>query len=98
MKELENIDKAKLEIVAEKRKYQHDYTIIPHKGHTCYQLDMSTGEITVAKIEEVNSSLNGKISKKILQQKNCVYTSALNKQNAQKKFVKIIKALVNSLT
>lgn len=69
----------------------------------CFQLDHSTGEITIAKMEVIYNPFGTgktidvfagcsvgepKIQQKVIQLPNCSYEVALNKKNAIKKFNK----------
>lgn len=62
----------------------------PCKGHTLYELDLRTMLIVEAVFESINAGLNGAVRKKIVVRDNCLYASALNKQNADKKFHKMV--------
>ena len=64
------------------------------KGHTLFEISLSDFTINEAKYEEVNVELSRvgekanykNIKRKVIQKENCIYISALNKQNALKKF------------
>lgn len=73
---------------AEQKKVKHVASIHPHNGHTCYELDKVTGAIKPAQIQETNCTITGGVIKKVIIRENCLYTSALNITNAQKKFFK----------
>lgn len=64
--------------------------IIPYPGHTVYQLNLYTGIIEEAPIEEVNATIGGGIRKKVIRQPGYLYVSALNVKNADRKFFKMI--------
>lgn len=76
----------------------------PHPGHKVFQFSLATGEITVAKVEVVSASMRsssdkpgtGIIHRKVIQQPNCLYASALNAKNAIKKFAKMYDRLVKA--
>ena len=61
--------------------------ITPYKGHTLFEIDCTTGEITEAKYEEINARFDGGgVKKKVLVKDNCLYISCLNKKSALKKY------------
>ena len=63
-------------------------SITPYKGHTLFEIDCNTGEITVAEYEEVNASFIAcGVRKKIIIKPNRLYISCLNKKSAKKKFI-----------
>ena len=64
--------------------------IIPFKGHTMFEINCTTGEITTAEFEEIVAEVTGGIRKKIITKENCLYISCLNKKVAKKKFLKWI--------
>lgn len=73
---------------------------VRHNGHTMYEIDCSTGEITEAEYEEENIVMvenknlitdetmtpSAKIVRDIKCKENCVYIASLNKKTAQKKY------------
>jgi hypothetical protein len=79
-------------IVREVKKTKFVASIHPYKGHTCFELNKTTGEIKPAVIKETNCTLTGGSIKKVIINENCLYTSALNIQNAQKHFFKHLRA------
>lgn len=81
---------ARAQQVAEQKKTVFVGTIKQQKGHTCFEFNLTTGAIVPATIQQVNSTINGGVRKKIMVNANCIYTSALNKDNAQKKFFKAL--------
>ncbi len=88
---LEDNDKlqVKQEIQVESKKLLDRIT--PYKGHTMFEINVSTGEIIKAKYEEINVSFESKaVKKKILVNDNCLYVSCLNLENARKKYVKYL--------
>lgn len=104
MKELEphnflQKEKDKIEVSQEKQiEYQLIYqgTIVPHEGHTLYEIDLKTKEINEAEYQhqdyvfdpEWHPSKKLKVDSKVIMNEGCVYVSALNKKNALKKFEK----------
>lgn len=98
MKEIE-VKKNDLEIVSKINKQQEKQTkhvgrIMPHSGHKCFELDLTTGEVKEASYSEeaVNftDAKNGirSINRKVIVKENCKYLTALNKNNAIKHFSK----------
>lgn len=75
-------------------------------GHTVFEFDLTNGNITPAKIEKTELHLGGErkghmrtgatVHRKIIQRPQCLYTSALNKENAVKKFAAQYERLVAS--
>jgi len=93
MKELQN-QKEHIAIVQkapEQKKQLFIGQLIPHKGQHCYQLNTKTGALTIAQFTQVNHNIDGSTEKKILIQENCMYTCAINKTVAQRKFFKAFK-------
>jgi len=77
------------------------WQIKPHKGHTLWEIDLGTGDTRPAEYEQIDMELarlgtaaNYKtIRKKVITKPNCIYISALNIDNAAKKFAKQAKNL-----
>lgn len=96
MKELENItaDKTK---VSEERPVRKEKKFLgsmkKHPGHKLYQLELSNGEITLAQFEQSEYHIGGGTHHKLLFKDGFIYTTALNKKNAEKKFIKIVKSV-----
>jgi len=61
-----------------------------HKGHTMFEVNMTTGEIVPATYESTVANFKGGIKRKILCKENCLYIPCLNKKNAKKKLAKYI--------
>jgi hypothetical protein len=89
-----------VEIVDQKQvKKEHKLvaTIVPHRGHTLWEINTATREIKPAQFEaefiEYRKAANGMMSKrrKVIEQPGCVYVSALNQENAMKKLFKQFK-------
>lgn len=98
MKELETHQTTISEVKAEapiKKQAEHLLTLKPHKGHTCFEINVVTGEICEANIESSNKRYQisgpgkGFVKKKIMVKDNCIYLTALNKENALKKYKKL---------
>jgi hypothetical protein len=100
MKELEQTPKDTYELVNtinqnQEKKRVHIGSIRPHKGHTLFEINYKTGEIKKAEFkkqvlnigEAIHKGVDFVSKKKEIEIKeNCVYISALNKENAIKKF------------
>jgi len=91
------MEKDKLEISAEipnKREEKYIATLYPKNGHSCFEMNLVTKQIKLAEFENVSSDFisaaKGNFIKnsKILINPNCIYETALNKENAAKKFIK----------
>ena len=61
-------------------------SITPHKGHTLFEIDCSTGNIVAANFEEIDGLFSGGVRKKVIVKENCLYISCLNKKSALKKY------------
>ena len=106
MKELEAISQDKVKPTAQKQVEKQIYltSIKPQPGHTCYEMNLASGELKPAEFE--SSSINFKsaakndfsVKKKIICKPGCVYVSALNEFNAQKKIFKMIGRVVKQST
>jgi hypothetical protein len=87
--------KEKLEIRAgQEKKYQEKYigSIRPHKGHKLFEINLKEGTCSPAEFVQqdyvVGKDNQGAAHKKVLVKPDCVYVSALNKENAIRKFLK----------
>ncbi len=101
-------EKDKVEIVTQaevKTQVAKVGTIRPHKGHTLFQIDLESGEVTEAEFDRLDvdfeelkkeeaSRLKPGVKKRVVVKKGCVYISALNKTNAIKKFAKQAQKLL----
>jgi glutamate formiminotransferase len=90
-------EKDRVSIVAEvpiKKQLEHLGTLHPKNGHICFEMNLLTHEIKVAKYEQQTvdyiAASKGQIvkSNKIIVNDNCIYETALNKENVAKKFLK----------
>ena len=94
MKELEQYEKINTEteiVVPVKKELKLIGTLIPKRGHKCFEINTITNEISEAEFYEdyvsmFSSSYERKMKLKV--KENCVYITALNKQNALKKYKK----------
>jgi hypothetical protein len=92
MKEIENI-KANISFgvaVKQKKEVEITYTnsLIPHSGHKVWEINKETLEVKEAKFSNTNYHIGAKNKKEIIKKNNCEYISALNKENALKKYKK----------
>ena len=95
MKQLENHSKVSKEIRVvkpiQKQKQLLD-TLHPHRGHQCFEINTISGEINLAIFESSDVHFNlqsgGYVQKKLMTKENHVYITALNKDNALKKYLK----------
>lgn len=93
MKELDlkSNDKDNIEISV-KKKQEKEYTlignIVPHEGHTIWEINKETLEVTKAKFLTTDYYMFGENKKEIAVKQDCAYVSALNKQNALDKYKK----------
>ena len=91
MKEINLKSDHKTELSIEKRQEKSkwlDEVIIPHRGHTLFQINRDTLEITKAKYSSSTNYNFGKENKReVIKSTNCAYVSALNKKSAMKKYL-----------
>lgn len=85
------LKKEKIEVTAEEEqisKTKHVGRLYPHKGHTLFEVNILTGQITKAVFEDPPAIdlLTGDTSKnrKVNINEGCLYISALNKKNVLK--------------
>jgi len=98
MKELQVQDKLpsnnKVELNVKKRQeieYVLNGSIKPKFGHKIYEVNTNTGEVNLAKYKSdtvVFNHLSKMPAEKLIVNQDCIYISALNKENAKKKFLK----------
>jgi len=102
MKELEIRSKDRLELKAEipvKAERKFLGSVLPKRGHSCFEINLKTGEVCLAEFESQDAifPLDGEVaraSKVVVRRENCVYVTALNKKNAEKK---VKKMLINGM-
>lgn len=71
---------------------QVKWRIVQKKGHTLFEINLHTGDVVKAEYVEVNLELLGEnVRKKVITKPDCIYISALNIQNAAKKFIQKAK-------
>jgi hypothetical protein len=66
-----------------------------HNGHTVWQINLKTMEVEPVKYSEEFAKIDGKITRNIVTAENHWYCSALNKENAFRKFNLMAKAAIH---
>lgn len=93
---LDNPEKTELHAQKQVEKHTLVNRITPHRGHTLFEINCTTGEIVEAEYEvesaDFKAAAMGQIAlkKKAIVKENCLYVSTLNKANAKKKFLKYL--------
>jgi hypothetical protein len=92
---LEKSDKIDIPLKDERqvqKQLKHIGALKFHKGHTVFRLDVDSGAITPAQYETsaLKSSFGYKTVRKVVMQQRSLYCSALNPENARKKFTKML--------
>jgi len=99
MKEIKQTTPDKLEVSAVKpvkKELKFLGSLKPKPGHTCFQLNLQTGEITVAEFQSAEAHYakiaqgDKSVRKKLIVKENCLYVTALNKKNSIKHFKRLI--------
>ena len=86
---------------AEQKWETKKWEIKPHKGHSLFEINLETEDIKIAEFTEIKAEIKKlddkthEIRKKVIIKPNCIYISALNIQNAAKKFAKKAQDLLN---
>jgi len=91
MKELNIEPKTKTELsVKQEKEIKHELVgeIIPHEGHSIWEINNKTNEIKKAQFSNVTYTFGGEIKREIITKKGHSYVGALNKKNALKKYNK----------
>jgi hypothetical protein len=96
MKELELKVKQSHEVgIKQQKEKKHELIgqIVPHEGHSLFELNIKTKEIKKAQFTAIEKdvyifSKGIKHKKQVIVNEDCVYISALNKKNAIKHFSK----------
>lgn len=57
-----------------------------HEGHTLFEINTETLEVTAAKFSNVTYQMFGQNKKQVIVKEGCAYVAALNKSNALKKY------------
>lgn len=97
MKELEKHEPGRTEIVAQKQveKRLDLATLKPKPGHRIWELDIKEGLIREVQLKDTGDldlkrGAMGARVRKLVTRDGCLYCSALNADNADKKFMKMI--------
>lgn len=101
MKELSSHIKEEIAIHAEKQHEKQKKLVgsfVNHKGHTIWQIDLKTQEITPAKFAEEYVTIGGGSVRNIIKDDKHWYCSALNKETAFKRFNKMAKVFFEQNT
>ena len=68
-----------------------DYKILPQRGHTLFEVNLKLSTIEIAEFDKLpevkfEDAMKGNIStqRKVTKKENCIYISALNKNNVLK--------------
>lgn len=102
MKELneKKIDHNQIQIQGEIKKNLALHTSVKiHRGQKVWELDLDTRKISEAEITEVAYGLSkdaagqNMIHKKVIHKPNHLYTVAINKKNAERKFIDMLYKL-----
>jgi hypothetical protein len=95
VQEVKTLEKSEFKLIAKLR---------PRNGHTVFEYNMATGEVSEAEFEKMDLAINFRKSedgvlyaynvsnKRIIRKPNCIYDSSLNVKNFKKK----IKAGANA--
>ena len=89
MRELELNSKEKIELsVQQKKQVEHQLidNIVPHNGHSIWEINKETLEISKAKYSNATYQYGGENKKEIIIKDGYAYVSALNQKNALKKY------------
>ena len=95
----QEVKKDRIEVTKEQQqetRIEFDTRIVSQRGHTVFEIEVSTMDIRKAEFEETDLVYDAKFTKgrvlhverKIIKKDGCVYVSALNKKNAWKKYNK----------
>lgn len=100
MKELLPLQKDKPKLAVEKQyEKQHKFigSVKPHKGQNFYELSLETRKITIAEFDDISMKFENTnkagIHKKLVVKPLCIYTTALNLKNAERKFLKRLNSM-----
>lgn len=84
----------------QKKRSKHVDSLRPHKGEKVWELDLKTKMISEAKFDSIVRVLGAKgfthVRKKIIARDYCLYETAINVENARRKFLRLIKQLANA--
>ena len=97
MKELDSRVSIPAGIVQQVLKQTLLVPMLPHRGHTLFELETRTGVINEVHDFEVSTTLGSKvIVRKATARAGCLYCSALNRANAEKHFIKKIANMLGN--
>lgn len=107
MKEINTYEseRTELNVLIPVSKQKKISTLFPLRGHRIFELNLATGIINEVKPDDQNVSLvpdidirtglvlgiTGQKKNSIKTKDGCIYTTALNSKNADKRFIKILK-------
>lgn len=83
----------KIAVVAaaeQKKTQQHIGKVRLHKGQQLYELDLQQQLIFIPKVEAAAVDIHGQVRKKYVVREGCLYTTAINVKNAERKFLKML--------
>lgn len=92
MKELESYSKVTSEVKATKpiqKQKELLGSLHPHKGHKCFEINTITQEVEEVTYKDIVYEFNRGVRKEINVKENHVYITALNRENAIKKYNKL---------
>ena len=95
MKELQEVIKDKIKSAEErelKKQLKHVGLLTPKPGQKVYKLNLTTESVDMATIELSCEFVNGKVieKRKLKVENDCWYVAAINKENACRKFLKML--------
>lgn len=99
MKEFQDVAKDKLQVSADvpvKKEFKLIGSLKVKNGHTCFQLNLLSGEITVAVFEKT-ATWSG-VKSKLVASDNCIYDTFLNMTNAKRGFIKQMAGIKSLIT
>lgn len=66
-------------------------TVKPQRGQIMWELNLNDGAVNPATYNEATVNTKGEIRKKLIMKDGFLYALAINKRNAQKKFLKMLR-------
>ncbi len=81
------------EVVVPVEKRRHIESLKPRPGHRIWELNLDDGlirEVKPERVDAVPGEFGHKVVKKVTMKEGCIYCTALNAANADKKFMKMI--------
>lgn len=92
-------EKQKIDIVNQrevKKELRFEGKLTPQRGQFVWEFDTALGIIVKVEPETIGVELvNGQPVRKLVMKKGCLYCCAINKANAERKFMKMINQLSN---